>query len=191
MTETQKRSTFVTVVAWIFIAVSGFSLFSSVLMNVIASLVFPAEIDKMIHTVLARLPEPPPVIDFMISNFRLFLLASLLTSTFTLISSIGLLKRRNWARWCFIGFLLLSIVMNLVSPVIQFFAIQYMQQVMQQLPQFKDIPKEVLDSMDFKESMIRSVVTSIASAIGFSVLYGWFIKRLLSAPIVAEFRRGR
>ncbi|MDR2016323.1 MAG: hypothetical protein LBP90_01760 [Burkholderiales bacterium] len=171
MTEMQQRSTFVTAVAWVFIGLSGFLTIISILQNVMVQIVFrDVEMDQI-----------PPDAPFMANHFQLFFLAFLLVSAFVLISSIGLLRRCNWARLCFVGIMLFGILWNLGGLVVQFIMFSSMR------GQFGEFAAQ--GAPDMQSFFIAIMVGSGLFAVGFSVLFGWIAKRLMSAPIVAEFRR--
>lgn len=173
-----QRSRFVTVLAWIFIAFSGFGTFISVLQNIMIQTVFNnPELDKAFHS---SPPDVPPFALFMIGHMQLFFLAFLLFSVFMLVSSIGLLRRWNWARLCFIGLMVLTIVWQLVGLGIQF-------------SMFSSIREQISSASaqggpNMGAFVIAIGVVSILFALGFSVLFGWIVKKLMSAPIAAEFR---
>ena len=102
------RSSFVTVVAWIFIVLSGFSTLIGALQNLmIRSMPFDQLNSALQDSTAAQLPAPARVI---FSHFQLFFLVTFLLSLLMLISSIGLLRRHNWARLAFIGLLVLGII---------------------------------------------------------------------------------
>jgi hypothetical protein len=177
VTAVQQRSTFVTVLAWVFITLSGFGTLISILQNV------------MIHSLLRSpqmnpMPVPPPgapaATVFLMAHMQLFFLAFLVMSVVMLVSSIGLLMRWNWARLCFVGLMILSIVWNVVSMAVQMsmfssFSAQFAAMSPPQAP-------------DMTPVLIAIGVVSVVFALGFSVLFGWIAKRLLSAPIAAEFQ---
>jgi hypothetical protein len=178
--EVQQRSTFVTVVAWIFIALSGLSTVISILQNIMVWTLFRSP--EVSHAMQApRPPGVPPIAAFMTTHFHLFFLAFLLVSAFTLASSIGLLKRWNWARLCFVGMMVLGIVWNLGGLALQFSMFSSMQE------QFSTIPMQ--DGPDMQSFLIAMAIVGVLFAIGFSALYGWIAKRLLSPQIAEEFRR--
>src|SRR5690606_30648132 len=52
-------------------------------------------------------------------NMELFFMGFLVVSAFAFISSIGLLRRKNWARIAFIGLMVLGVVWNLGSIILQ------------------------------------------------------------------------
>ena len=180
MAQFQQRSTFVTVVAWIFIALSGFGTVIAALQNVMLFTVFRSPE----ATQALQAPPPPgtpPAAAFMASHFYLFFIAFLVISAFTLISSVGLLKRWNWARLSFIGLMALGIAWNLGGLVLQFGIFSSMQE------QFA--ASALHDGQEMQPFFIAIVVVSVLFAVGFSVLFAWIAKRLHSPAIVSEFRQ--
>ena len=91
MSQTTARSTFVTVLAWIFIVGGGFTTFISVLQNVMLTFFFP--VDQMQTAKGAE--NMPALALFMLNHMRLFFAAFLILSLTVFVSSIGLLKRKN------------------------------------------------------------------------------------------------
>ena len=177
MNETPIRSTFVTVVAWIFIVLSGFTTVISLLQNIMLRAMFDdARMGKTFH-------EPPsgspPFAAFMVSHFQLFLLMFLVASTVTLASSIGLLRRMNWARWVFVGLMALGIVWNVGGLVLQFGMFSSMQDRFVTAPGMPNM----------RPFFIAVAVVSVVFALAFSGLFGWIAARLLSSAVAAEFRR--
>jgi hypothetical protein len=174
-----SRSSFVTVVAWVFIALCSFSTFISILQNVMVNTVFP--IHEMQKAATAPgVPEMPVFFRFMMGNVRLFFASFLVVSASMLGAAIGLLHRKNWARLLFIAILSLGIVWNIGGVVLQFF-------IMQGFPKPDGAPPEFAATF----SVVRTVmmVFSALMAIGFSALFGWIIKRLISTEIMREFSR--
>lgn len=90
---TSTRSTFVTVVGWIFAVFSGFGLLISVMQNIMLHTVFP--IEQMPADIPADFPG---MARFMFEHFSLLVLIPLLISGVMLAASVGLIKRREWAR---------------------------------------------------------------------------------------------
>jgi len=121
-----------------------------------------------------NIPEDTPeMAGFMFKHFNLFIYSFFVLTIFTFISSIALLKRKNWARISFVVILSIGILMQLGGFVMQFFM-------------FSDLPVDEADKQ-FRQmaTMIRWVngVISIAMI----VLFTWLIKRLTSQPIISEF----
>jgi hypothetical protein len=172
-------STFVTVTAWIFIGLSTFSTLISVLQNIMITVMFsapggfpPAEAQQ----------HMPPLFAFLFSHMRLYFLAFLVVSAATLLASIGLLMRRNWARIAFIGILALGIVWNIGGLVLQ----QWLASSMLEINREMRPPAEFEAVM--RGMMIAIRIFSALFAIGLSVLFGWMIRQLRSPAIAVEFR---
>jgi len=175
---TTTRSSFVTVLAWIFIVGGGFTTFISILQNVMLTFFFPADQIQM-----AKGAENMPAVAlFMLNHMRLFFAAFLVLSLTVFVSSIGLLKRKNWARVIFIGLFVLGILWNVGGLFLQ-------NAMFSAMPApSPDAPEEFKAQM---ESMAHvMLVFSFVMAVGMSVLFGWLIKRLASPAIRREFADG-
>jgi hypothetical protein len=175
------RSSFVTVIAWIFIVISGFMTFISLLQNILINTVFP--FDK-IQIARASAPPMPPIFDFMFDYFRIFFLAFLLVSAVKLVSAIGLLRRWNWARLVFVGILALGVVSSIGGLLLQ----QVMFDSMMKFPTDAGRPMPPDFEANMRGMMIAMRAFSAVFILGFAVLYAWIIKRLLSPSVAAEFR---
>lgn len=172
-----ERSTFVSVVAWIFIVLSGFGTMMSILQNVMIQVVMA---DPAVRDAMQTPPmDAPAFAIFLFSNFQLFFLLFLLVSALTLASSIGLLLRRNWARVAFIGLMALGVVWNLGGLALQLWMFSSMRE------QFAALP----EGPDMQPFFIVISAVSVLFALVFSGLFGWIARRLLSAPVAAEFAR--
>ncbi|HKK05010.1 MAG TPA: hypothetical protein VKA50_04090 [Gammaproteobacteria bacterium] len=172
-----NRSTFVTVVAWIFIAIAGFSTVMGILQNIMVNVMFST--DAFPLNAAGAEQHMPPVALFMFQNMRWLFLALLIASTVTLVAAIGMLLRKNWARRVIIAVLVLGIVWNLGGLVFQHVFISSMAPIPADMPP------------DFKTvfDVFRTVITVFSALIALvvSVLFGWIIKRLMSPIIRAEF----
>ncbi len=174
-----QRSMFVTVVAWIFIAISAFCSLTSTLQNI------------MLHTMLseqgvdaavlaANQSEGAPFFaTFMVTHMAWFAGIVLVVSLTLLSSSVGLLKRKNWARWVFVGVMALGIAWNIVGFVMQIVLFSSFPGVPSNAPaEFQE---------QFRTMSIVMGVFGQVMALGLTVLFGWIIKRLLSKPVALEF----
>jgi hypothetical protein len=171
-----ERSEFVTVVAWIFIGLSGLMTLMSVVQYLMFGMMMSlGPMQDGMNEMQARMPAAA----FAFRHFRLLIGAVLLLSLITLVVSIGLLKRRNWARLVFIGLMALGIVWNVAGPIVQLMVLRGMPM----LP-----PDTPADFRDLFESMMSSMqIFSVIFALGFCLLYGWIIVRLMSAKVRSEF----
>jgi len=174
-----KRSTFVTVVAWIFIACAGFATFISLLQALMFAFVFPAGELPPYAGKHPGFEEMPAVIQFLAGNIRLFFFAFWSLSVVTLVSAIGLLRRRNWARLVFIAFMVLGIIWNLGGIWLQ----QAMLRYFQKLP-----PNVPSDASAGIETMMGAMTLAMSAfAIAMTLVFAWIAKRLMSRSIKAEF----
>lgn len=166
-----RRSTFVTVLAWVFIVLSGFATLIAVLQNLMLNLMFPAEaLQQMDQQQMEQMPAFARVI---FGNFRLFFFGFLVLAATTLAASIGLLKRRNWARLLFVLIMALGIGWNCLGV--------YLQWAIFSMPQ--DLPQD--STFHTMSLLIRGFSAVMAAAM--CGLFGWIIKRLLSQQVRAEF----
>jgi hypothetical protein len=166
----ESRSTFVTVLAWIFIVGAGFASFVSVTQVIIVSTMFSGEEFR------STPDDAPATAEFMLQYFHLFIYGFFALTLFTFVSSIALLKRKNWARLAFIVILAFGILWQVGGLVMQFVI-------------FSDMPTppegEGGEGLDRMSNII--LWFSFAFAIGISGLFAWIIKKLASQKIVAEF----
>jgi hypothetical protein len=171
----QPKSTFVTGVAWIFIALAGFATFISILQNIMITLMFPVEeMDQNLSRPEVQ-ENMPAFANFIFSNIRFFFVGILVVSGTTFISAIGLLKRKNWGRIIFIAIMALGIVWNIFALVLQ----QFM------MPSMTEISGP--SGTNFETMMTIMRVFTFLMALGISILFGWIIKKLLSPNIRQEF----
>jgi hypothetical protein len=172
----RERSTFVTVLAWIFLVLAGFATIISILQNVMIHFMVPVEEMRGALQSPGAPPHLPAAFGFIFSNIRLFFLGFLVVSCLTLVSSIGLLMRKNWARILFMVLMALGIGWNLAGIVLQ-------------VSFFSSIPRFPEQGMETQFHFMMNVMQgfSIFMAVGISVLLGWIIKRLCSEEIKAEF----
>jgi hypothetical protein len=173
-----KRSDFVTILAWLFIALSGFAVFISLMQNLFVQFIFPLE--KIAGAM--QTPEAsrlPPVFRFMFKNIRFILLVFLAVTTSTLIASLGLLHRKNWARITFIGLMALGILWNLAGIILQ-------QTMFTSFPQ-NLASRNIGFPVNFNLILYIIKAATAVIALGLSVLFGWIIRKLISSEIRAEF----
>lgn len=175
------RSSFVTVLAWIFIMLSGLTSFIGILQNVmIQALFLPVMQQQALHGftptgMSAPLAWMPTLMPWF---FRAFLLLSLVTLT----AAIGLLHRKNWARKLFIGLLALGIAYQLGGVAVQWWMFGHMGDMVAQMP---GAPPRVDAVMQGMLTVMR--VFGLMMALAFSGLFAWLILRLRRADVRAEF----
>jgi hypothetical protein len=178
-TPAPPRSTFVTAVAWLFIALAGFSTLVSLLQNLMVTFLFPADMLEQVGLQGKNAPRIPPVAEFLLQNFRGLVFAMLLVTLAMLTASIGLLLRRNWARLLFVALLGLGIAWNIGGLAIAYAFFSEMMQVP------VNAPKDFADGFELMSKVM--MVFQVLVAVGISALLGWIMKKLLSDEIRAEF----
>jgi hypothetical protein len=174
------RSNFVTVLAWILIVGSGFVTFISLMQAVMLAFFFPTEQFSLNSGPPHGIENAPPLMEFLISKVLYLFLAFWLLALLTLVSSIGLLRRKNWARLILVGIFGLGILWNLGSIWLQW-------QMFSAFPQFslKTQPDQFTQQMESMFAVMRVGTTIFALAV--AVLFAWLVKRLVSLPIRNEF----
>ncbi len=176
MTPTTPRSTFVTVLAWIFLLLSGFGSVIGVLQNVVIhTVMLPMMHNDPLHG--DALAQMPGGVALMFEAMPWVFLAFLAVSLLGVVASVGLLKRRAWGRRLFIA---------LMGALIAWQVAGFVMQVMLQ----RDIQSTFATSGMPPESGMVFVVMHIVVglfAAAFIALFGWIIHRLTRPAIVAEF----
>lgn len=173
--EMQQRSTFVEIIAWVFIVLSGFGVLIGVIQNFMVFTLFPSEMWAEAATE-AREQDFP--VAWMFEYFRFFFLALLAVMIAVFIASIGLLRRRNWARLVFIGMMAFGVVWNIGGLVWQWW---FISEVIQGQPQ----PQEFVQEFE----MIRRAMLAfgVFMALALSGLFAWIAWKLTRPAIRAEF----
>lgn len=181
MADVRQRSTFVTVVAWIFIALSGFGALFGILQNILVSTVLRSgEFGQLLQTAPSE-PGFPPVALFVFEHMQWIFLGALLANLVTLVVSIGLLKRLSWARLGFVALMVLTVLWQVVGLGIQASIFSSIH------AQFSATSQHGMPEMGFFFVVIG--VVSVLFALVFGALFGWIAWKLMSKPIAAEFQR--
>ena len=173
------RSTFVTVLAWIFIFLAGFATLVSVLQNVMVNFMFPGgEMDAAFERAGSS-ERLPGFVSFMLRNMRLVFLFFLLLCVTSLASSIGLLLRQDWARIVFVAILIFGVIWNLAGVVLSFVFFSW-------LP--APPPGTPADWAENWSYMSKAIVAfNVMITLAFAMLFGWIAKKLMSEEIRSEF----
>jgi len=181
MNQPTERSTFVTVVAWILIAVSAFATLITLLQTILVFVVFPSAGMDMETGPLPS--DMPPGAAFLFEHLEWLFVVSLIVSVATMASSIGLLRRRNWARLAVAGLMVLGIVWCLGGLLLQLAGMLAAHE------QFASVDAALGEgSPDMTVFFYFFAAVTVLVALGFALLFGWIAKRLLSPAIAAEFR---
>jgi len=167
--DESKHSEFVNVVSYISMALGAVSALS-VFGQYVKLRSGLSDAEKEMLAVFDQV-EIPQIFKLMLDNMDLILACSLLFSVALLITGVGLLKRKNWARLCCIGLLVWTILFSLVALVAMFFF----------LTDFPLFPP----NFSFVITLVH-VFNSIFTAAYCAVLC-WLIYKLCTVKIRAEF----
>lgn len=180
-TTTAPSSSFVSVLAWVFIVLSSLTTLVALLQNLMLWLVLHDAAHASLRDMVAE--SMPSFAAFMLRHVAVFFVAFLLVSATTLVTSIGLLRRREWARRLFIGLMLLAAVWQLGGLALQFVL----------MPQLADLaPQAPADfAANFRTMQIAMVALGSVIGLAFCALFVWIAWRLASAAVRAEFAAAR
>jgi predicted small integral membrane protein len=185
-TETthSPQSTFVTVVAWVFILISGFSTFVSALQNFMFRSMPFDQLDAAFQdsTFTGAMPASARA---LFGNFQFILLAFFLIAVLTLIASVGLLRRRNWARILFMGILAFDIACMLAGMVLQNSLMSSFGAPLQGA-EGQDSTYQQFQQQFASMITVMRIATTILS-LGMSAVLGWILVKLSSPQVRAEF----
>lgn len=148
------------------ILISGLAIFFSLMQNIMMYMLpFPNE----------ELSEQSDLMDYVFYYSEIIFAIFMLITIWTFISSIGLLKRKNWARISMICIFFWAILWTITSSSFQWF---YFFDI-----QFSDFSEVSLDI-----ASIIATAVFLVLIITLTVLFIWLIKKLISQNIKNEFQ---
>lgn len=126
--------------------------------------------------------EMPPAATWLLTHLPAIGWALAAGSGAFLLVAFGLLKRREWARWGFIAFMVLGALWNFAGVWLTVHVFDWLQT----MPLFADLPE-----MQAELAQMRwvSLATSLVTATAFAALHGWIVWKLSTPAIRAEFSR--
>lgn len=168
LAKRETPSIFVTVVAWLFIVFAAMGLLMSVAQIIMISMI-PSSLQ-------------PSDASFLERNFQTIFLIPMVLSLLMLGISIGLLRRLEWARRSFIGFLSLSILYLAGSLVFMWqMGIDLAAVPQGASPDFQEAAKQ------FYLMRLTTFFLMAAFAVGASGLFIWIIGKLMQPAVRDEF----
>jgi len=175
------RSSFVTVLAWIFIIIGAFTIFVGLMQNVMVQMVFSREEIAMSFGPVGEGMHLPGYLAFMLLHFDLVLLGFLLLAVILLITSIALLKRRNWARITFILLMFTAVIWNVAGILLQ--VILYRG--------FVDMAGGQVMAPDLQNMMMVMQIFMLLFTVAMTAACIYIIVKLCSKRVRREFVVGR
>ncbi|MDR1076176.1 MAG: hypothetical protein LBL59_07775 [Xanthomonadaceae bacterium] len=167
------RSVFITVMAWISLAIGIMGAVGG-LMQVVMLLAFsPADMLQSLFDQFSLPLNLSPSLEWTLTHLELLnFLSTLLSAAFAWVS-YGLLKRFEWGRLGFIVFLAMSVVLI-------FGSVEMFLQMLDWLAKlFNDL------ELAERERQIRNLLYAAAGVL--AAMHGWIIYKLCTHPIRAEF----
>lgn len=175
-TEPAQQSAFVTIVAWVFIVLSGFGTFIAVMQNITVHFLLP--MDAMRDALQQSGDQAALLTRFASEHLQLYVSLLLLLTLLVLVAAIGLLRRKNWARISFMALMIVAIAWNLGSLALQQFMLRDAA-----VQGTADLTRQTQGMTDVFN------VFSIILAVALSIAFGWIAWRLSRPAIRAEFER--
>lgn len=171
----QQRSTFVEIIAWVFIVLSGFAVLVGILQNIMVFMLVP---DKVWAEMASEAQQHEMPGFALLAYFRYFFLFFLLLMIGVLVTAINLLRRRDWARKAFVVFMLISVVWTIGGLAWQLLFLENFAEVAPQDPAAIDMLNTARNIFSF---------AFITMAVIFAGLYAWIAWKLTRPGIRAEF----
>ena len=172
METIKRKSSFINILAWTSIVFSGFGIVMGILQNILMQTVMK---DNNFQDAIKESGQQlPPMMVAMFEHMDTIMMLTLILTIFIFVTSIALLKRKNWARVAFIVLLILNIVWTVVNGFMQFDMLKGMGQIEGVPPEFQQIQS------------VMGIVMGLM-LIAMSILYLYLIKRLNSKEIKEEF----
>ena len=174
--QTEKKSSFINALAWISIIFAALGFFSSLLQTLIVNIFLSKE------QIVKAFEDPqlsnqvPEIIIFLVSNLNVLAPMFMLFSVLFFLVSLGLLKRKNWARLAFIIFLVIGITSSVLALIFQSKLMPEFHQIKGDIPGFD--PNAMIKSVKIFNVFINIIHVG---------LYAWIIKKLISKEIKNEF----
>lgn len=171
----QQKSVFVDIVGWVFAVLAGFGVVIGILQNVMVHVMFPPDF----HEQIAQNAEHVGAGFEMFRYIEIMFAAVLALMVLTLVSAIGLVKRRSWARMVFIGLMVVGVAWNVANFAWQLY---FMNEF---IPHAAQVEDEFTERFNVMYSVMTWAMGAIAVAT--SALFAWIAWKLTRPAIRIEF----
>ena len=171
-----SRSLFVTLTAWLFLALGAMASVSALLQNAMLASWLPGLRGLGVA-------QPLPLLTSLLVGYLPWVIAAgLVVSLATMTSAVGLLLRLDWARRCFIALLGLAIAANLLGLWLQYEVVQSLVEATLSRSPLPPTAANVFGGLATASQILAGLLTLAACG-----LLGWIIRRLMSATVRQEF----
>lgn len=171
-----SRSLFVTLTAWLFLALGAMASLSGLLQNAMLASWLPG-----LQGIGAAQPLPL-LTGLLVSYLHWVIGAGLAVSMATMVCAAGLLMRLDWARRCFIVLLGVAIGVNLLGLWLQYEVVQSVVEATLARSPLPPAAAHVFGNLVTASQVMAIVMTGVAC-----VLLAWVMRRLMSPTVRQEF----
>ena len=178
-TPTAPQTSFVTGLAWSFIGLAGVSLLLAVIQYVLVAHVLPMNDMRAALLDAIKMNLLPPLAMTVFENMRGITVVLAAASLLTLLVSIGLLYRQNWARLAFAWIMIAAAAAHVAGALLPVYYLHDFSLAADAMP----------PELRGVVAAVTKILTgfSIVMCIAFAGFFAWIAQRLLSADIRREF----
>ena len=174
-----KQSSFITGIAWSFIALTGISLVLAAMQYTLFAYFVPMDALREAVAEAIHLKVLPAAAMKIVEHLRTIIVVILVASLITLLVSIGLLKRYDWARITFAWIMILTAIAHVAGLALPIYFMQGLTLDTDAMP--PELRDAALKTIKFVMGM------TIVPGIIFAGLFAWVAKRMCDADIKREF----
>jgi hypothetical protein len=178
-TATHPSTGLVNGLAWSFIALSAGSLLLAAVQYLLFAYVVQMEPLRATIADAINLKLLPRSAMAVVEHMPGIFMALFVTSLLTLLISIALLKRRNWARIAFVWITIATALLHIAGLLLPFYFMHDFSAAL------NDMPPELRAGVAPLMKVLS--IVSIVMGIAFTGFFAWIARRLLSAEIRQEF----
>jgi len=170
---------FVSGLAWSFIGLGGLTMMLALIPSLLFAYVVPVEPLRVTVAEAISLKLLPPWAITAVGHLPTLFMALFAGSLLTLLVSIALLQRKNWARIAFAWIMIATAAIHLAGLVLPFYLMHDFSAAINHMPpELRGVATTV--------TSLLAVISSIMGIV-FAGFFAWVAKRLFSAEIRREF----
>ncbi|MEQ1773369.1 MAG: hypothetical protein ABL891_06245 [Burkholderiales bacterium] len=170
---------FVSSVAWSFIWLSAFTLLLAAIQYMLFAYAVPMAPLRAAFIDAIDVKLLPPSALTLLEHLPGICMALFAASLLTLLVSIALLKRKNWARITFAWIMIATALLHFAGLLLPFYIGHDVSNAI------NNMPPDVRSAAIIMTKMLS--VISMAMGIVFGIAFAWIAKRLFAAEIAREF----
>ncbi|MBP7843745.1 MAG: hypothetical protein KA116_02940 [Proteobacteria bacterium] len=172
----QEKSKFVTNLAWLSIVVSALMVIVSLFQNILLFFFVPKDQMDLFVLQAQLMGNLPPTVLFVLKYFKYIFLSFFLFSILFFLISLGLLKRKEWARKGTVFLLWLGIILSVVGVIFQN---SFLNQVANPAA-FPENAQKIIGMMKIVSWIMNIALVGI---------HYWIIRKLSEEKVVEEFNK--